>query len=174
MKHETATVILNYDHMKVAILNSDHVTNVISNFTPNDGRHFYFEAQYSEEVMLYKMTVAILNFKARDGHHSYGRHFEFWVMWPHITVEMTQNVICSHYPDQFVGDNYYTLKRIRNSCWRVMSVASMRELICLWSSGLQSSISSATWLSNKQPIAERQWWFSKTDVFWKIKNKTKL
>lgn len=60
-----------------------------------------------------------------------------------------------------------TLNRERNSCWRVISVASIRELICCSSSSLHAPSCSATLLSSRHPMAERQWWFSSTEVFWK-------
>lgn len=62
-------------------------------------------------------------------------------------------------------DEGLTLNWLRYSCCLVMSVARIRELI--WrSSGARRPCSwSSTPLSIRQLIAERQWWFSSTDVF---------
>lgn len=48
-----------------------------------------------------------------------------------------------------------------------MSVANISELICDSRSCRIGLSFSATWLSSRQPIADLQWWFSSTDVFWR-------
>jgi hypothetical protein len=62
--------------------------------------------------------------------------------------------------------SFHTLNRVRNSCCRVISVANIRELICCSSSGRMLPSCSATLLSRRQPTADLQWWFSRTEVFW--------